>query len=155
MIMVFCGIRLAIAVSFWFVSFLSWKPKLFLFSLLCSGFQGVRFLVYSAWLSLFQGVRFLVYWAWLSLPLICFQFSFCFPVWFCSIARLGCEKKSNVFLLNVSLYVCYLFRVILELFFVFFWVWCFVEERYKDAGNNCVMYIALIYWLCFNVFEFF
>ncbi|KAL5134519.1 hypothetical protein HKD37_03G007654 [Glycine soja] len=46
-------IPLAVVVSFWFVSFSSWKAKLFLFSLLASGFQ----------------------------------------VWFCSVARLGCEKK--------------------------------------------------------------
>ncbi|RZB98429.1 hypothetical protein D0Y65_021398, partial [Glycine soja] len=50
---VFCRIPLAVVVSFSFVSFSSLKAKLFLFSLLASGFQ----------------------------------------VWFCSIARLGCEKK--------------------------------------------------------------
>ena len=79
MVWVFCGIPLVVVVSFSFVSFSSLKAKLFLFSLLASGFQGVRLCLGRLFSNFYvvHGCDFL----------------FCFLVWFCSIARLGCEKK--------------------------------------------------------------
>ena len=92
---VFCRIPLAVVVSFSFVSFSSLKAKLFLFSLLASGFQGVRlclgrlfsnfYVVHGCDFPLFSSLILLrcsawlweekvMFFCWMSLHLVCFQF---------------------------------------------------------------------------------
>ena len=92
----FCRIPLVAAVSFWFASFSSSKSKLFLFSLLASGFQGVSFLVYRVWLcyvfllNVFAFGLFSVFFLGVFLTFVlCFlTFMLCFS----SVVRFGCEK---------------------------------------------------------------
>ena len=75
MVWVFYGIQLVVVVSFWFVSFSSWKSKLFLFSLISIFFSSLVWLCCLAWLW----EKKVMFYCWLSLCSVCFQFACVLP----------------------------------------------------------------------------